>query len=491
VLLRTLKHASGAGWAFEGNDYGEAGAGHFYRPFWLLWNDAIYALFGARAIAFHVGNLALYLGVCLEVWLLARRLAGEQAAWIASIGFALYPRHGESVAWISGSTDLTAVVLGLGAVLCAISPWRLSVRLVAATALTVAAALSKEVVFVLPLLVAALFLLAPLGGVRRQARRDWVLPGAMALGVLGVAIVRDHVIGGVGGYTAYPWTLVRAVAVLATYVVAAVTPPDLQLLRYKVALALPPLVLALAAWRVISLRRGGEDERVKLVFFGAAWFGISLLPLLNIGVDLNNANGERLMFLGTVGLALLFAGLIRPGGARGATVLAAAAALVFGLSALSAADWIGADRLSNRVLDDAVALAPDGGKLVLLSVPENYRTAHVFTGGDMSAALEHAGASQLTTSFCTHVVVWHDRSGQIRFTRRSDGSYVGTTTLDAPFDVPVLRPAEPVSSDCPYATGHAPDSNTGMAVTAIVVPQLPSSPAIVAYFDGHDLQRCC
>ena len=101
VLLAAVRKAAGIGWIFRRNDLGEAGAGHFYRPLWLTVNAALYHLFGASPTAFHLLSLVLYVAITLGVFVLARRFAGPDRAFLVALLFAVYPRHGESVSWIS------------------------------------------------------------------------------------------------------------------------------------------------------------------------------------------------------------------------------------------------------------------------------------------------------------------------------------------------------------------------------------------------------
>ncbi len=178
-LLLTNLHHGGVGWVFTHNDIGEAGAaGHFYRPFWVLWNLWLFKAFGGSAVAFHVSNLLLFAVVVFEVWALAATFVDGARAWIAAAAFAVYPRHGESVAWVSGNTDLVAVTASLAALLVVRSRWSLALRIAGAALLTAVATLSKEIAFTLPVL--ALLVLP-----RREGRRELWIPGAMLLVELG------------------------------------------------------------------------------------------------------------------------------------------------------------------------------------------------------------------------------------------------------------------------------------------------------------------
>ena len=176
---------------------------------------------------------------------------------------------------------MTAVAAALGALLCATSGLPLWARAGGAAALTAVATLSKEIAFVLPAL--ALLLLWR----RRVPRRELLIPGAMVVAEAGTFAARWFELGGFGGYSGYRWGPLRAVGVTASYALAALTPPSVETFRYPIVLVLPVVIVALAAWR--AWRRAD-----RLLAVGLAWFAVSILPLLNLAVDLNNANGERL-----------------------------------------------------------------------------------------------------------------------------------------------------------------------------------------------------
>ena len=449
----------------------------------MLWNLGIYKVFGATAAVFHVANLLLYGLIVVLVWLLVRRVAGTPQAWIATALFAVYPRHGESVAWISGSTDLTAVALALGALFCAIADWRVWRRAVATAALTAAATLAKEVAFVLPALAVLLLLRRSEGGQRR-----WAIPAAMALAEVGTFAARYAVIGGFGGYSGYPWTPFRAVRVAASYAVASLTPPGVEAFHHKVVLVLPVVLVLLGVWRAWILWRRDDRDWVYLALLGVAWFLLSLVPFLNLAVDLNNANGERLMFLGTVGLALLVAGLVGPQPARvGFAAAGVATAAMLVLSVYDATDWIHATRLSDRLIRTAPALAAGRGELVLLDAPENYRTAHVFTGGNMDPALRYRGIRGLRTVICTQVTVRKERPGVVWF-RPVGTAYEGTTTWAAPFDFPAFRSAIALTGECSYSRAPGSSGPIGLGLAALAVPKPVMKPFALAVFDGRDLR---
>jgi hypothetical protein len=171
-------------------------------------------------------------------------------------------------------------------------------------------------------------------------------------------------------------------------------------------------------------------------------------------------------------------------------VVAAGLAGALALSLYSSFDWIEAGTLSQRLVPAAEALAPAGGELILLSAPESYRTAHVFTGGDLSEVLGYRGRTDFTTAICVPVNVRELRAGEIRF-RASGGAYDGATGWAAPFDFPVLHSSGGLTGECSYSRLPGGPEPPGLGLRALAGPTPSRRPVVLAYFDGRDFRRCC
>ena len=79
----------------------------FFRPVVLLSYAVDHALWKNQPFGYHLTNLLLHFGCCLLVYRLARDEELSRYCALAGAGlFATHPVHVESVAWISGRTDL-------------------------------------------------------------------------------------------------------------------------------------------------------------------------------------------------------------------------------------------------------------------------------------------------------------------------------------------------------------------------------------------------
>jgi hypothetical protein len=492
TMLTTVEGLDGPLWVFERNDLGEVDGGHFYRPLWVLLNAWAHALGGGGAAAFHAINLLLYALAAVEVVLLVRVVAGR-ASLLAGAAFALYPRHTESVAWASGNTDLLATALALAALLCATAPWPARRRIIGAVTLTILAALSKESAFVLPILAALVLWARPRAG-DAQPRLRLLLPAAMAAALVPVLILRTLAIGGIGGYAGDDVTPLRILGSTVSYLVAAVTPHQVEILRWPALALIPLALLALALVGALRLRRGGETARMRALALGLGFFAAALLPVVGEPLDLNNATGERLLFLPSVGLTIALAALLptRPGRA-GAAALTAAGAVALALCLIGASNWTTATDVADRTLARSLELAPaEGGELVLLSIPESYRNAHVFTNS-LDRAIARSGRPDLRVSWCAPVHLRSERAGLVSFAPSNrPGELLGRADPLAPFDFPVAGQPGRLTAGCSYARAPATDRDgdvLGLRLNALARPVPERGEVALVVFDGRDLRR--
>src|SRR3989442_694240 len=171
--------------------------GYLYRPLTLLTYVLDWHIGGAAW--FHAVNLLWHAGVSALVAVLARRWAGDAAALVAGMLFAVHPVHVEAVANVVGRAELMAAAFTLLAVYAAVE----ADRPVWSAVCWALGLLSKEVAVVAPALVVAGWGLLGAGGegggggesLRRPPRRRmgtyavcWLLAGLVGLPVREVVL---------------------------------------------------------------------------------------------------------------------------------------------------------------------------------------------------------------------------------------------------------------------------------------------------------------
>lgn len=351
----------------------------YYRPLSSLSFVADAAIWGLEPRGFHLTNLLLHALASLSVALLAVRLGlGRGAAFACGLLFAVHPIHTESVAWISGRTDLLAFVLAAASFHAHLAAGDLARGgrrarwLRAASVLLFALALlAKEMAAVLPL-----WLLC--WEVRRggpgTSQRD--SPGAWRVALPHFAVLVLYLVirfglidlpapgqpaghsAGLALATAAP-TVVRYLARLAwpadlsaylrnPYVHGFLDPRNLGALAF----------LALLAWGVLALARR-RPEAARL----GAMLAFSFLPILNLPriagpADMGAPMADRFAyfpsfpFLALVALAVetVVAASRRPRRAAlvAASALLALAAFAGGASARETAAWRDDETLFSR-----------------------------------------------------------------------------------------------------------------------------------------------
>lgn len=98
--------------------------GNYYRPVFMLWLLIQYSLFGLQPFWWHLVAIATQAAVAILVFIMARRLTGDEVtAAIAGLIFALHPIHIEVAAWVSGVTESLMALFFISALLCFMN-WR-------------------------------------------------------------------------------------------------------------------------------------------------------------------------------------------------------------------------------------------------------------------------------------------------------------------------------------------------------------------------------
>lgn len=379
----------------------------FFRPvvssaFWLqraLWGDA--------AFGFHAVSILLHAACSLLAhrWLLRRLGADAQLpALLAALLFVAHPSRVETVAWVSGSTDLwLAFWLLVGFEV-------LGARTRAATALAAVcwflAALSKETGLLVPVLVAADATLLRASGTRRDFRlvgvasaiaaaafllRSLVVP-APALSSFASADAAQRVLASLGLYArsiVWPWQPTVTLGMPDPAQESAWLFPGWAIAVGAVTCS-AFLALAIAARR---------SEKLRPVVADALWCAVPLLPVLNLlPLGYQTFVAERFLYLPLLGICALLgralAALQRANTSSAYRIAGVALGLLVGASAVVSAHHTG------RFFDDIElwryekAQHPDDAR-VAKWLAEAYRAAGrtAEAKGEVIAALDLAPAA--------------------------------------------------------------------------------------------------
>ena len=317
----------------------------YYRPVVLasLWLDSLVR--GAAPWSFHATNVALHAAntalVCL---LLGELLPSRAAAGWGAAAFALHPAHTESVAFVSGRTDLWAALFVLAAALlwvrarAAPRAPRLAACIAGGAALA-CAGLSKEVAFAFPAVFAAweISLPSPLPAASRARRAlPWAVAFAAAMGA--VVAVRASITGVETGRFALV-SLGDGIARWAAYFRLLLAPWPLNAYYTEAQLSLSPVNVsaALGLLAICAFTAGRAWGRAGLL--GLAWLVAFLLPggaLARPGSEI--ARAERFLYLPSVGFCLAAGAAVHRLGLRAprtAAALGAAAVTALAVGTLA------------------------------------------------------------------------------------------------------------------------------------------------------------
>lgn len=289
-----------------------------YRP-WITFCYALtFRLFGADALAFHAINLAVHLctTALAFLWLSGRaRSASPVVVTMATLLFALHPTKTESVAWISGSTD---VWMGFFVLAALVTRQRASgtARFLLLALTSTLGMFSKETFIVL---LAWMLTEDYLASSLRQHVRDYL---ASVLGIATALSVRAAVLSGSDGSLLARLTtdLAGLGAIASSYghylrqTVLFYTPTIQPSYKHYV----PGGTLVLETWSVVlgalfliavtalAVRNLRKPPRWPEAFLGAWLYFLFLLPVSNLlQLDTESLTADRFLYMPTLSLSLL------------------------------------------------------------------------------------------------------------------------------------------------------------------------------------------
>jgi len=364
------------------------GSAVYYRPIvsasfaldWAIWGPG-------RPWGFHLTNVLAFVICSLLVYALMSRIFSDRVvAWLAALLFAALSVHTETVAWISGRTDLLACVMLLAAFLCLLAargagaaednrrPSRVGLLYGAGFLFALLAAFAKEVALaILPAWIAFELTLGRKGRLAapsgRRVTAVMALLAACAVYLAARMTAISSVGAGAGMRIFDPWTpagMATVACCVLEYLGKLVLPLHLsfgfEVEPFRNLDGILPVLCVLAGAGLIALTIHASVRRPALGF-ALWWTWLALAPALNF-VPINETVAERFLFVPSVGFCILFglalqdAGVgVRRSSAAGVAAAAMAALILAhaGLTVQRNADWRG----ERSLYADTVSTAPD------------------------------------------------------------------------------------------------------------------------------------
>lgn len=290
----------------------------YYRPLQTLSFQLDFRLWGLNPFGFHLTNVLLHLGNCFLLYCLFLYLGAEGlAAFIAALLFAVHPLMTEPVNYISSRADLLMaffLLLSMNALFCV----RTAAVWVSLTAFALAL-LSKEAAVVFPLVALAS------GTATGRIRLKSVYPH-MALAIAYVVLRLAFQVKAVS--LGIPWQRLL-------WTDAVMTGTAVQLFFFPVGLHKNWIVVLAGSFADVRVIRSvilllcivcavvflSRKRRSRLPVLGLLWFLIMLIPSFSSVVltlagkaqPRNTVLSEAWLYFASMGMVLVFAGLMTPG----------------------------------------------------------------------------------------------------------------------------------------------------------------------------------
>jgi Tfp pilus assembly protein PilF len=294
----------------------------YYRPMIIAYLMVGWHLFGDLAFGWHLANVLMHLLVVFLSFRLFEKISGDlRISAIGAVLFAVHPLRSESVAWISGVTDLLLAIFVLSSFYLYLRFREESRKSLFAWALVLygLGLFAKEPAVCLPVIIAAYEILVVTDSPLKQRIRSTIL---LMVPFLGVSVIyflaRQYALGFLLADPNYTTQTYREVfltipLVVWKYVALLFWPMELSLFHATT------LVSAVTSWRFIVPVLGllliaaliPKVWRSTTTRFGLIWFIINMLPVLNLKAFAPDFMvQERYTYIPSIGFSLVLAVLI-------------------------------------------------------------------------------------------------------------------------------------------------------------------------------------
>jgi tetratricopeptide (TPR) repeat protein len=297
----------------------------YYRPMFTLYLMLGWTLFGDQAPGgWHLANVLMHLLAVYFAFLIMKKVTGDLTlSAIGTLLFAVHPLRTESVAWISGVTDLFLALFLLPSFYFYMLYREGGAKkyLALSLGLFLLGAFSKEPAVALPIFIFAyeIFIINRDKSLKERLRPAAIYGASFFLVSAAYFAMRYYALGFVlndNRYTAYPFheVLLTIPIVFCKYLGLLFWPMNLSIFHatpmvrspLELRFILPTLALAALAFGLWRLRHS------LVARFALLWFLIQMLPILNLTAFATEFMvQERYVYIPSIGFSLLLAMAIK------------------------------------------------------------------------------------------------------------------------------------------------------------------------------------
>jgi hypothetical protein len=372
----------------------------FFRPVVSLTLFIDYTIWGLNSIGYHLTNLSFHAGCGFFVYrILSQLLKNAQfqskpIKWMPIVGallFIILPSHAEAVTWISARSDLVAACFCLGSFSYYLSyknhPQRKHFLL--SDFLFLLALLSKESVVIYPGIIFSYEIYHYCTHSNQNSVKNIVLLPLAYSSLFPIYLILRYLGLGqlIGGYGAGVHLHLNSGIIIRglSSTLRVLIPPIPTSQDYDWQLLFLITTIALLILMLVYSWIGNHYQKIsKILLFLIATFLISLIPVINLVVSVQDHQGERFFYFPSAFVVMIFTIVI-------GTILWRYQLIFLGIATVilllfsqalytSNQNWQVASQISQQILEDINSIA-QSNSLFVMNIPDRLNGAYIYRNG--------------------------------------------------------------------------------------------------------------